>query len=151
MVFLTLTNLFRITRKPHPDDSWRKRWVFNVSQYMYGRRRNCYRIAIRAAKKALLHSTRSRALKPQVMQRLFETRIDAACREHGTNKNVMLEGLARCNIILDRKVLADLAIREPRTFKCIADVAAAKLAVEPPRGGEITDSPPPGIITRGML
>lgn len=57
---------------------------------------------------------------------MWESRIDVAAQEHGINLRTMLEGLNRCNILLNRKSLATLAAWEPRTFKSLSDVACAK-------------------------
>jgi len=52
-----------------------------------------------------------------LLLQLWETRITAGCEEHNVTYPLFREGLARCNILLNRKTLADLAIWEPRTFK----------------------------------
>ena len=51
------------------------------------------------------------------MRQLWEQRLAAGCEEHGASLPVLREGLMRCNVLLNRKTLADLAIWEPRTFK----------------------------------
>ena len=57
---------------------------------------------------------------------LWETRLNGATHEHNISLKILLEGLNRCNILLNRKSLANLAIWEPRTFKCLSDIACAK-------------------------
>ncbi|KZC08703.1 PREDICTED: 39S ribosomal protein L20, mitochondrial [Dufourea novaeangliae] len=123
MVFLT-ARLF--LRNPGPDELWRKRQIFKLAAHYIGRKRNCYSIAIRNVHRALLKTTLGRKLKKQDMRELWETRIEAASNEHGISFRTLLEGLTRCNILLNRKSLATLAVWEPRTFKCLSDVACAK-------------------------
>ncbi|CAL7952493.1 unnamed protein product [Xylocopa violacea] len=123
MVFLT-AQLF--TRSRGPDEFWRKRQIFKLAAHYIGRKRNCYSITIRNVHRALLKATKGRKLKKQDMKELWETRLDAAANEHGINLKVLREGLTRCNILLNRKSLSNLAIWEPRTFKSLADIACAK-------------------------
>lgn len=124
MVFLSLRLL---TRSRGPDEFWRKRRIFKLAAHFYGRSRNCYSLAIRGVHKALLHSTVGRKLKKEDMKELWETRITAAAEEHGLNFDLLRVGLNRCNILLNRKSLADLAIWEPRTFKSLTDIATARV------------------------
>ena len=123
MVFLT-AQLF--LRSRGPDEFWRKRQIFKLAAHYIGRRRNCYSIAIRNVHRALLNSTIGRRLKKDDMKELWETRINSAAKEHNSNIKILLEGLGRCNILLNRKSLSTLATWEPRTFKGLSDIACAK-------------------------
>ncbi|XP_076643079.1 mitochondrial ribosomal protein L20 [Halictus rubicundus] len=138
MVFLTPL-LF--ARSRGPDEFWRKRQIFKLAAHYIGRRRNCYSVAIRNVHRALLYSTYGRQLKKDDMKQLWETRIDAASNEHGISFKTLLEGMTRCNILLNRKSLAVLAVWEPRTFKSLLDVACAKTKI----GGDrhVADTPMP--------
>ncbi|XP_076663089.1 mitochondrial ribosomal protein L20 [Andrena cerasifolii] len=138
MVFLSL-QLFVRTRGP--DEFWRKRQIFKLAAHFYGRRRNCYSIAIRSVHRSLLNATKGRQLKKEDMKELWETRLNAATSEHGITLKTLFEGLSRCNIFLNRKSLANLAVWEPRTFKCLSDIACAKAKL----GGikEVADNPMP--------
>ncbi|XP_076640556.1 mitochondrial ribosomal protein L20 [Colletes latitarsis] len=147
MVFLS-AQLFGRCRGP--DEFWRKRQIFKLAAHYIGRRRNCYSIAIRNVHRALLKSTLGRQLKKQDMKELWETRIDAATNEHGISLRPFLEGLSRCNILLNRKSLATLAIWEPRTFKCLSNIACAKAKL----GGikQVSDTPmPESIVVKGLV
>lgn len=149
MVFLSLINFVRVRG---PDRFWRKRKVYQLTQHFSRRKRNCYSIAIRALHHALLHATKARQIKKVKNKLLWETRLEGVCNELNTSSTVLLEGLARSNVLLDRKILNDLAIWEPRTFKCLTDVAATKFNLSPPRKARLTlDPPPDGVVTRGML
>ncbi len=79
----------------------------------------------RAAKEALLHSLprafRGRKEKKRNYRRLWQTQINAATRIQGTSYSKLISGLKKQKIILDRKMLADLAKNEPKVFKKIAE------------------------------
>ncbi|XP_070153437.1 large ribosomal subunit protein bL20m [Polyergus mexicanus] len=123
MVFLSLNLL---TRSRGPDEFWRKRKIFKLAAHYIGRRRNCYSIAIRNVQRALVYATDARKLKKVDITELREQRLIAATKEHGINFITLIEGLVRCNILLNRKVLADLSIWEPRSFKALTDIACAR-------------------------
>ncbi|KAJ4432972.1 large ribosomal subunit protein bL20m [Periplaneta americana] len=148
MVFTTLA-LF--SRNRGPCEFWKKRRILKMSAHFYGRKRNCYSIAIRYVHRALVYATKGRKLKKEDMAALWVTRITAGCEEHNLTYNLFREGLARCNILLNRKVLADLAIWEPRTFKSLAKLAHARVSQDGLAGVSELGEPPSGVITRGML
>ncbi len=79
----------------------------------------------RAAKEALLHawpaSFRGRKQNKRDYRRLWETQINAAARSHGLSYSKFIGGLKKQKIILDRKILADLAINEPKAFSKIVE------------------------------
>lgn len=148
MVFKTVSLL---VRNKGPDEFWKKRRILKLSAHFYGRARNCYSIAIRAVHRALVFATKGRKLKKQDMADLWETRITAGCEEHNMTYPLFREGLARCNILLNRKTLADLAIWEPRTFKSLVKVAHTRASQDGLAGVTELGDPPSGVITRGML
>ncbi|XP_008557272.1 39S ribosomal protein L20, mitochondrial [Microplitis demolitor] len=147
MVFKSLT-LF--ARSRGPDEFWRKRKIFKMSAHFHNRRRNCYSIAIKGVHRALMYCFRGRRLKRQQFHELWDTRLAAACSQHGISSKILLEGLSRNEILLNRKALVDLAIWEPRTFKSLAKVAWARCKID--GLNMVKELPlPSGIITRGML
>lgn len=77
-----------------------------------------------------------------------ETRITAGCEQHNLTFQNFQEGLARTDIMLNRKSLADLAAWEPYSFKALTDIAKQTL-----KDGlnSVNIKPPAGVITRGML
>ncbi|XP_053694986.1 39S ribosomal protein L20, mitochondrial [Sabethes cyaneus] len=117
MVFTTVISLVRARR---PDEFWRKRRIFKLAAHYIGRPRNCYSITIRNVHRALAYATKGRALKKQDMRELWTQRVNAGCEQHGVQFPEFQEGLYRNDILLNRKVLADLAIWEPRTFEALA-------------------------------
>ncbi|CAH4017894.1 39S ribosomal protein L20, mitochondrial [Pieris brassicae] len=124
MVFLTLSNLIRCRG---PDEFWRKRKIFRLAAHFLGRRRNTYSVAVRNVHRALVYSTKARALKKEDMKNLWDTRITAACEQQNITAFSLREGLERADILLDRKSLSDLASWEPKTFESLAAVAKQKL------------------------
>nr|CAG4637466.1 EOG090X0H9C [Ceriodaphnia reticulata] len=138
-------------RAPKADNFWKRRRVFKMSAHFHGRKRNCYSIAIKLVHRALAYATRGRKLKKKDIKELWEQRISAGCRELGSSYEALVSGMARCQIALDRRTLANLAIWEPRTFKSLTQIAAAKLRQDPVKGLNDIGPPPTGVITRGML
>jgi len=148
MVLLSPVTFIRAAK---PDKFWRRRRTFRMTAHYFGRARNCYRIAIIKAEKSLQYATKARSLKKEDMKQLWEQRLSAGCHEHDTTLPVLREGLMRCNVLLNRKTLSELAVWEPRTFKSIVDLCKAKVAEDRPKG--LADIPyrPDHVITRGML
>ena len=64
-----------------------------------------------------------------MIRRLWITRIGAATRLHGMNYSRFINGLNRANVVLDRKVLADMAVHDPSAFAAVVKCAAEALAV----------------------
>lgn len=81
----------------------------------------------RAATEALLHalprSFHGRKVKKRTFRRLWQTRINAAVRKQDINYSKFIAGLKKENIIIDRKILADLAVKEPKVFERIVEKA----------------------------
>lgn len=92
----------------------------------------------RAAHEQVLHSGRyafnDRRKRKGDFRRLWITRINAAAREHGMSYNRFMNGLKMAEIEVDRRVLSDLAVRDPAAFGALVDVARAGLSQERPAG-----------------
>ena len=93
-----------------------------------GRRKNTIRIAKQAVEKAGQYAYRDRRVKKRPFRGLWIQRINAASRELGVNYARFMNGLKVAGIEIDRKVLADLAVREPEAFKALVEQAEAALA-----------------------
>ena len=82
---------------------------------------------VKAAREASLHAmayaTRDRKQRKRQMRELWVIRINAGARQHGLTYGRFVAGLKRAEIALDRKILADLAVRDAATFAKIAEVA----------------------------
>jgi large subunit ribosomal protein L20 len=93
-----------------------------------GRRKNVFRVAVEAVEKAGQYAYRDRRVRKRQFRALWIQRINAAARLYGLTYSRLIDGLARAQIEVDRKVLADLAVHEPDAFKAIVDQAQAALA-----------------------
>lgn len=106
----------------------RHKKVIKMAKGYRGRSKNCYKIAKRRVEKALQYQYRDRRNRKRDFRRLWIQRINAAVREHGLTYAQFMGGLAKTDIEIDRKVLSDLAIHEPKSFAAI--VKDAKAAFE---------------------
>lgn len=93
----------------------------------YGRRKNVFRTAVQAVEKAAQYAYRDRRTRKRQFRALWIQRINAGVREYGMTYSTFMNGLKLAGVELDRKVLSDLAIREPDAFKGLVDQAQAAL------------------------
>jgi large subunit ribosomal protein L20 len=103
----------------------RRKRVLKQAKGFRGRRKNNITTANAAVDRSMQHAYIGRKLKKRNFRALWIQRINAACRLHGLTYSRFISGLARAGIELDRKVLADLAVREPDAFKALAQQAQA--------------------------
>lgn len=108
----------------------RHKKVLKLAKGFRGRAKNCFRIAVEKVEKALRYAYRDRRNRKRDFRALWIQRINAAVREHGLVYSQFINGLTLANIDLDRKVLADLAVREPGAFKSIVDQVVKALAAK---------------------
>ena len=101
----------------------RHRKVIKAAKGFYGRRKNTFRAAIQAVEKAGQYAYRDRRVKKRSFRALWIQRINAASRELGMTYGNFMHGLKLAGIELDRKVLADIAVREPEAFKVLVEAA----------------------------
>ena len=87
------------------------------------RKKRLLKQAKRSLMKSMAYAYRDRRVKKRDFKRLWITRISAACRQAGTNYSRFIKGLAKANIAINRKMLADLAVRSPDTFKKLIELA----------------------------
>ncbi len=106
----------------------RHKKVLALAKGYRGRSKNCYRIALQRVEKALSYAYRDRRNRKRTFRALWIQRINAGAREHGLTYGKLMHGLSRAGVTLDRKVLADLAAREPDAFKAVVEKARAALA-----------------------
>lgn len=101
----------------------RRKKILKQAKGFYGKRKNVYTVAKNVLEKGLLYKYVGRKLKKRDYRSLWIVRINAAVREEGMTYSVFMNKLAQKGIDLNRKVLADLAMNEPETFKkLIAEV-----------------------------
>ena len=86
-------------------------------------RRRSFRMAKQGVIKSLQYAFRDRRNKKRDLRSVWISRINAAARENGVSYSVLMAGLKAKNIVLDRKILADLAVREPEAFAEIVKMA----------------------------
>ena len=103
----------------------RHRKVLKQAKGYYGRRKNTIRVAKQAVEKAGQYAYRDRKVRKRTFRALWIQRINAAARANGLTYGRMIDGLKKAGIDLDRKVLADMAVREPETFQGLVEAAAA--------------------------
>ena len=105
----------------------RHRKVIKAAKGYYGARKNTFRAANQAVEKAGQYAYRDRRAKKRTFRSLWIQRINAAAREEGMTYGRFINGLGKAGIEVDRKVLADLAVREPEAFKALVEAAKASL------------------------
>ena len=94
----------------------RKKILSAAKGYRLGKSR-LYKTAKDQVEKSLLYAYRDRRTKKRNFRKLWIARINAACRQYGISYSVFMHKLAEKNIELDRKVLADMAVRSPQAFE----------------------------------
>lgn len=110
-----------------PATASRHKKVLKKAKGYYGARRKQFRTAVQAVEKAGQYAYRDRRAKKRNFRSLWIQRINAGVREHGMTYSVFMNGLTKAGIEVDRKVLSDIAIREPEAFKALVDQARAAL------------------------
>jgi large subunit ribosomal protein L20 len=99
----------------------RRKKILKQAKGFYGKRKNVYTVAKNVVEKGLTYSYVGRKLKKREYRTLWIARINAAVRAEGLNYSEFMHKLTLKGIDLDRKVLADLAMNEPETFKSLVD------------------------------
>lgn len=108
----------------------RKKKIFKVAKGYFGGRKNLYRTAKDAVERGWEHAYRDRKKKKRTFRRLWIARINAATRQHDLSYSRFINGLKEAGIELDRKALADLAIRNPEAFSAVVERAKEGLAAK---------------------
>jgi large subunit ribosomal protein L20 len=103
----------------------RHRKILKLAKGFRGRSSTCFRIAVQKVEKALRYAYRDRRNRKRDFRGLWIQRINAGARQHGLTYSQFINGIKRAGIEVDRKVLADIAAREPATFKALVDQARA--------------------------
>lgn len=105
----------------------RHKKVLKLASGYRGRSNNCFRIALERVEKALQYAYRDRRNKKRDFRGLWIQRINAGARLHGLTYSKMMGGLKKAGIMLDRKVLSDIAIHDAAGFGALAAQAKAAL------------------------
>lgn len=93
--------------------------ILKQAKGMQHNRTRSFRLAKQGVIRSLQYAYRDRRNKKRDLRELWITRINAAARENGTTYGTLIHGLKQASIELDRKILADLAVREPKAFTAI--------------------------------
>jgi large subunit ribosomal protein L20 len=105
----------------------RRKKILGRAKGFWGRRHSNYKVAKDAVAKAMSYSYRDRRDRKGSFRRLWIARINAACRAEGITYSRFIEGLAKAQVTVDRKMLADMAIRDQVGFKAVVEKARAAL------------------------
>ena len=105
-----------ITRKKHKK-------VLKMAKGYYGAKSTRFRMAKQAVMKSLQYAYVGRKLKKRDFRRLWITRISAAARANGINYSTLINGMKKANIVVNRKMLAELAVNDPKAFAQIVETA----------------------------
>jgi large subunit ribosomal protein L20 len=115
----------RVKRSTHARKKRRK--VLEQARGYFGVKKSNYRYAKEQVEHSLVYAYRDRKNRKRSFRRLWILRINAAARREGLSYNQFMAGCKKASIELDRKVLAELAVREPAAFRAIAEQAKAAL------------------------
>tara|TARA_B110000046_G_C12684706_1_gene270027 strand:+ start:37 stop:396 length:360 start_codon:yes stop_codon:yes gene_type:complete len=105
----------------------RHKKIIDQAKGYRGRRKNIFRVAIQAVTKAGQYAYRDRRQRKRQFRSLWITRINAAARIHGLSYSRFIDGLNKSSIVVDRKVLADIAVFDKVAFGALAEQAKASL------------------------
>ena len=115
----------RVKRSTHARKKRRK--VLDQAKGYWGLKNTSYRYAKEQVEHSLAYAYRDRKNKKRTFRRLWIMRINAGARANGLSYNQLIAGLKAANVELDRKVLAELAVSDPRAFGALARQAKSAL------------------------
>jgi large subunit ribosomal protein L20 len=105
----------------------RRKKVLKMAKGYYGAKSRLYRVATEAVDRALRYAYRDRRVKKREFRSLWIVRINAAVRALGMTYSQFMNGLLKAKINLNRKTLADIAVKDPKAFTELAEIAKAKV------------------------
>ena len=105
----------------------RRNKILKLAKGYRGARSKLFRSATEAVDRALAYAYTGRKLKKRDFRKLWIARINAAARMNGLSYSKMIDGLKKAAVILDRKVLADIAVSDPKGFTAVTDIAKGAL------------------------
>jgi large subunit ribosomal protein L20 len=109
----------------------RHKKVLELAKGYRGRGSTAYRVAIEKVEKGMRYAYRDRRNRKRDFRALWIQRINAGAREHGLTYSQFMHGIKLAGFDLDRKILSDIAIREPEAFQAIAATARTALTAAP--------------------
>jgi large subunit ribosomal protein L20 len=111
--------------KGGPNGHLRHKRVLAYTKGQFGSRHRLIKRASEARLKSMWYATRDRKVRKRDLRRLWITRINAGARLNGITYSQLVFGLRKANILLNRKMLADLAVRDPKAFTAVVEKAKA--------------------------
>jgi large subunit ribosomal protein L20 len=99
----------------------RHKKVIKKAKGYYGRRKNVFRVAVQAVERAQQYAYRDRRKRKSDFRGLWIQRINAGVRLYGMTYSQFISGLKKTSVEIDRKILADLAMNEPKAFKALIE------------------------------
>ena len=105
----------------------RHKKILDMAKGYRGRNKNVFRVAVEKVEKGLQYAYRDRKAKKRSFRALWIQRINAATRIHDMTYSRFISGLVKAGVELDRKVLADIALKEPEAFAKLVETAKAAL------------------------
>ncbi|MEN2495011.1 MAG: 50S ribosomal protein L20 [Hyphomicrobiaceae bacterium hypho_1] len=105
--------------------------VLAQAKGFYGRRKNTIRIAKQAVEKAAQYQYRDRKRRKRTFRSLWIQRINAATREHGLTYGRFIDGLKKAGVEIDRKMLADIAVYDAKSFEVLVTKSRANVGTAP--------------------
>lgn len=110
-----------------PASRARRKKIMKMAKGYVGGRSRTLKQAKETVERALCYAYRDRRNRKRDFRRLWISRINAAARMNGIHYNRLIEGLRKAEVVLDRKILAEIAVSDPGAFKNIADSALLAL------------------------
>ena len=101
----------------------RHKKILKLTKGQYGTKHRLFRRANEAMLKSLWYAYRDRRVRRRDLRRLWITRINAAARQNGITYSRLISAMKRANIAINRKMLADLAVRDPEAFAAVVKKA----------------------------
>jgi large subunit ribosomal protein L20 len=111
--------------KGGPKTRARRKRVLNLAEGYWGAKSKLFRSATEAVDRALKYAYRDRKARKRDFRRLWIARINAAARLNGVTYSRFMAGLAKTGVVIDRKILADLAVSDPASFTKLVETAKA--------------------------
>lgn len=105
----------------------RKKQIMQAAKGAYGGRSKLWKAAKETVERGWRYAYRDRKNKKRDFRRLWIVRINAGAHQHGMSYSVFINGLKQAGIEIDRKVLADIAVRDPQAFEQLANAARTAL------------------------
>ena len=99
----------------------RHKKIIKRAKGYYGRRKNVFRVAVQAVERSMQYAYRDRRKRKSDFRGLWIQRINAGARMHGITYSQLMNGLKKATIEIDRKVLAELAVNQPKVFKALVE------------------------------